>query len=132
MGFRGYTHDRVIPTHPGRARSPKYDGCRYRQRAQPTPSADHARPDFCPGGRIMGRFLALFVCLAVSAGPASAQLPTVAIFDDSLGIDCNLSQTSPGVLNAYIVLTSTAVGVTGVQFAAPKPACLAGSYLTDV
>ena len=79
----------------------------------------------------MGRPLAVLVCLSLWAGLASAQVPTVAIFDDSLGIDCNLSQTSPGFLNAYVVLTSTTTGVTGVQFAAPKPACFAGFYLTD-
>lgn len=80
----------------------------------------------------MGRALALFLCLALWAGPASAQVPTVAIFNDSLGIDCSLSQTSPGFFNAYVVLSSMAAGVTGVQFAAPRPSCLAGSYLTDV
>lgn len=80
----------------------------------------------------MGRIFALTVCLAVSAGLASAQVPTVAIFSDSLGIDCNLPQTSPGFFNAYVVLSSMATGVTGVQFAAPKPSCFAGIYLADV
>jgi hypothetical protein len=80
----------------------------------------------------MGRSLALALILAVWAGLASAQVPTVAIFNDSLGVDCNLSQTSPGVFKAYVVLTSTTVGVTGVQFAAPKPSCLTGSYLVDL
>ena len=83
-----------------------------------------------PQKRGMERLILVGLCLAVWSSVAWAQVPTVGIFTDSLGIDCNLIDSAPGLLDAHVVVIGMP-GVSGVQFAAPKPACFTGTWLAD-
>ena len=75
-------------------------------------------------------FLAAF-CLGTWSSLALAQVPVVGIYSDSLGIDCNLIDSSPGLFTAYVVVHAP-IGLTAVQFAAPKPPCFTGTWLSDL
>ncbi|HEX5131777.1 MAG TPA: FlgD immunoglobulin-like domain containing protein [Candidatus Krumholzibacteria bacterium] len=70
-------------------------------------------------------------CLAfLLAEPAAGQTP-IGIYGDVQGNTCSLADPSPGFINAYIVVHPGLTGVSGVQFAAPKPACFSATYLGD-
>ena len=62
---------------------------------------------------------------------AFGQAPTVGIFLDSTGTNCNLVDDTPGILKAYVVVHSP-VGIRAVQFSAPKPACLEATFISDI
>ncbi len=71
------------------------------------------------------------LCVAI---PVSifAQAPTIGIYTDATGSDCSLSDSGPGIINAYVVVRPGINGVAGAQFAAPPPACFTGTWVADV
>ncbi|UCG51583.1 MAG: hypothetical protein JSW58_15575 [Candidatus Latescibacterota bacterium] len=80
--------------------------------------------------RVIAAFLSLVLVFSCP-GVSIAQAPTVAVYSDISGTDCNIPDTTPGLLNAYVVVTNSAAGLTAVQFAAPVPPCFTGYYLAD-
>jgi hypothetical protein len=70
------------------------------------------------------------ILLVVWASLAGAQVPRVGVYADMQAVNCNIMDSSSGLLPMYCVITNTA-GVTAVQFAAPKPACMTSMYLSD-
>ncbi|HEX5131823.1 MAG TPA: FlgD immunoglobulin-like domain containing protein [Candidatus Krumholzibacteria bacterium] len=73
------------------------------------------------------------VFLLVFSQPASAQTETsIGIYNDPGGVGCTLSDISPGLINAYVVVRPGTNASTGVQFAAPKPACFDATYVADI
>jgi hypothetical protein len=75
---------------------------------------------------------ALLVSLALMFGAtmASAQQGSIGIYSDTVGVDCNLLDVSPGLTAYYVVHTNT-VGSTACRFVAAKPACMTATYLGD-
>lgn len=87
--------------------------------------------------RCSRRVHALLVTLATAAvlpicgiTPLHAQ-STVGVYRDVNGSGCTLNDLTVGNITAYVVLRPDANGATGLQFAAPKPACFTGVYLGD-
>ncbi|UCG52793.1 MAG: hypothetical protein JSW58_04365 [Candidatus Latescibacterota bacterium] len=77
---------------------------------------------------------ALLLCallLPVVAGVAFAQGGSISIFSDPGGSDCNLYDLGQGLYEVYIVHVNS-TGTKGCQFAAPAPACLSCTYLSDI
>ena len=74
--------------------------------------------------------VASMLCVAFFAVSTYAQKPVVGLYADALGSNCNITVATPGVVKFYVVVTGTNP-VTAVDFAAPKPACLTGSFLYD-
>ena len=72
--------------------------------------------------------VASMLCVAFFAVSTYAQKPVVGLYADALGSNCNITVATPGVVKFYVVVTGTNP-VTAVDFAAPKPACLTGSFL---
>ncbi len=73
-------------------------------------------------------FLALTILCAAST--VQAQGGTLMLFSDPSGLDCDLHDDAPGLCTYYVVHMGTA-GATASQFAAPKPACHMGIFLSD-
>ena len=84
--------------------------------------------------RIPCRFgiLALLVCCFVIHHPltANAQAVTIGIFSDENRSSCSLSDAGGGLVRAYVVVNAPS-GMTGVRFAAPKPACFQADWIAD-
>ena len=57
------------------------------------------------------------------ASLAFAQVPTVGVFADPEGTDCNLLDQVPDVCTYHVVVDVGTAGATGVQFSAPVPQC---------
>ena len=73
--------------------------------------------------------LALLIGL-VCAPSAHAQGGAIVLSGDPQGSDCNINDSSAGMCAVYVVH----VGISGAvasQFAAPVPACFAGTWLSD-
>ena len=68
-----------------------------------------------------------FLCVAVSA---HAQGGWIALFSDANGLDCDLHDNTPGLCTYYVLHIGTP-GATASQFAAPRPSCHMGAYLSD-
>lgn len=66
------------------------------------------------------------ILIIVAAASSFAQGGVVCLYADPDGNTCSLSDTAPGVLPVYAIHVPTA-GVTAVQFAAPRPACMVGA-----
>ncbi len=63
-------------------------------------------------------------------GPVQGGL--VGVFADASGVNCNIVDVTPGLLEVYVVHMNTS-GAMASQFAAPKPSCMTGvSWLSDV
>jgi hypothetical protein len=79
----------------------------------------------------MRKTLLLACVLVLAATMAWAQVPngSIGIFADNGGVSCNLPST--GSVMYYFVHVN-AVGATASQWAAPKPACLNGTRITDI
>jgi hypothetical protein len=78
----------------------------------------------------MKKALLLTLVLMVSASMAFAQGGSVGIFADTGGTNCNLADATAG-LCAYYVVHVYHAGAAASQFAAPKPACHMGTFLSD-
>jgi hypothetical protein len=69
------------------------------------------------------------------ATPSPAQVPRVAVYADAVGQACNILDTGPAPFSVYVFVTDVdpaSPGITAVQFAAPKPACMQGvDWLSD-
>jgi len=78
----------------------------------------------------MKKALLLTLVLVVSASMAFAQAGSVGLFADTGGTDCNLADLTPG-LTAYYAVHVYHAGAIACQFAAPKPACLLATWLSD-
>ena len=77
--------------------------------------------------------LAVFACLLLLVAEfALAQSGgVVCLFADPQGTNCNITDTSPGILRVYVV-HKQALEVTALVFRAPKPTCMQGvTYLSD-
>ena len=77
----------------------------------------------------MKKVVFLSVAMLLAASMAFGQVGSIGIFGDVYGTDCNLADNMPG-LAAYYVVYVWHGGVTGAQFAAPQPACLAAAFLS--
>ncbi|MEJ2720179.1 MAG: T9SS type A sorting domain-containing protein [bacterium] len=72
------------------------------------------------------------LCVLACGSLAHGQVPVLGIYTDTNGDDCNIVDSSSGLLQAYVVLKDdVGTGISSVRFAAPLPACFTGSYLTD-
>lgn len=83
--------------------------------------------------RIPGRFpgiLALLASFFVSLFPLTARSQTIGIYTDENRSSCSLSDAGPGLIRAYVVVNVSS-GMTGVRFAAPKPACFQATWMSD-
>jgi len=80
------------------------------------------------------RKTAVAICLLIlvfSTELALAQTGRLCLFADPQGTNCSLSDTTSGILKVYVI-HEHAVGVTAVQFSAPKPSCMTGAtWLLD-
>jgi len=74
--------------------------------------------------------LILFAPAALFA-QANPQAGSIGIFTDAQATSCNLTAPSTGLYYFYIVHINNSMGIGGVEFAAPKPACLNGTWLSD-
>jgi len=72
----------------------------------------------------------LGLLLLLAPGISRSQVPTLWIYSDSQGSSCTFSDVAPGLATFYVVLNGPGPFLA-VQFAAPKPACLAGTHLAD-
>jgi hypothetical protein len=81
-------------------------------------------------GFAMRSCMIAFGLLAVLAGAAGAQAGAVGLFKDPAGTICSLEDRSPGIVPFYVVHIGTG-GATACQYAAPKPNCLAATFLSD-
>ena len=77
----------------------------------------------------MKKALLLMLVLMLGATMAFAQNGSIGIFADNGGVSCNLPSTATSM---YYFVHVNAVGATASQWAAPKPACLNGTRLTDI
>jgi hypothetical protein len=68
--------------------------------------------------------------LAALPGAARPQAGAIGVFRDPGGTNCYLEDKSPGVVPFYVVHVGTG-GATACQYSAPKPNCLAATYLSD-
>lgn len=83
--------------------------------------------------------LIVVACLVFAPIPAAANpIPwggPISAYADPAGSDLCLYDTGEGILTVYIVDNRAywypATGATASQFAAPKPACLEGTYLDE-
>jgi hypothetical protein len=78
----------------------------------------------------MKKTLLITLALMLSASMAFAQAGSIGIFADVAGTDCNLADAVPGLITYQIVHVNTPCA-TACQFAAPAPACLLATYLSD-
>lgn len=74
--------------------------------------------------------LIAFGLLAALAGAALAQAGAIGLYRDPGGTICSFEDKSPGVAAFYVVHVGTG-GATACQYAAPKPGCLAATFLSD-
>jgi hypothetical protein len=74
---------------------------------------------------------ALFVSAVITTPHFAAAQSSIGIYSDVGGNNCTLSDVGAGVINAYVVVRPGNNGATAVQFAAPKPECFTGTFLTD-
>lgn len=81
-------------------------------------------------GFAMRSYAIAFALSAVLAGSAGAQAGAVGIFKDPGGTICSLEDRSPGIVPFYVVHIGTG-GSTACQYSAPKPGCLAATFLSD-
>jgi hypothetical protein len=68
--------------------------------------------------------------MAVLAGAAGAQAGAIGLFKDPAGTICSFEDKSPGMVAVYVVHVGTG-GATACQYSAPKPNCLAATFLSD-
>ena len=70
----------------------------------------------------------LICAVTISFSQAQGRIDLVA---DPGGVSCNILDTAPGLVRVHMLVTQR-LGVTAVQFAAPKPACWVGAtWLLD-
>lgn len=86
----------------------------------------------------MRNLLFVLMCLALAPNLAAGNpIPVggpISAYADPTGADVCLYDTGVGILDVYIVHNTTLTypqGASASQFAAPKPACLAGTYLDE-
>lgn len=61
-----------------------------------------------------------------------AQGGVVCLYADVAGTDCTIDDTSPALLQIYVLHTGITAGATAVEFSAPMPSCMVGAtWLTD-
>jgi hypothetical protein len=80
--------------------------------------------------RVLVTACAVGALLSFCVGAAFGQAGTIGIFADNSGSNPFISDTSPGLLNVYVVHVG-ADGVTACQYRAPKPPCMTATYLAD-
>lgn len=85
------------------------------------------RPAFLPA---LACALALHSTAAVRY--AAAEGSSIGLYTDASGGTCSFSGGSPGLITAYVVVRPDAYGVSAVQFAAPIPACLGATFVSEV
>ena len=81
--------------------------------------------------RLAAQFLVVIVVVC-AALPASAQNASVGLYVDGAGYTCSFNGDAPGLITAYVVLRPDAGGITGVQFAAPIPACFGATFVSEI
>jgi hypothetical protein len=66
-------------------------------------------------------------------GKAGANAPgaTIGLYTDATGFTCSFSGNSSGVQTAYVVVKPDGVGIRGVRFSAPVPACFGGTFVGE-
>lgn len=79
----------------------------------------------------MKKVLLLSFALMLVASLAFAQAGSIGIFADPAATNCNLADAAPGLGLYYIVHVFTG-GATGSEWAATKPACHTGMWLSDM
>lgn len=78
----------------------------------------------------MKKALLLTVALMLCAGAAFAQYGTIGLYGDMGGTSCWLNDKVAGLTPYYVVHMNT-VSAAAAEFAAPKPACLLATWLSD-
>lgn len=79
----------------------------------------------------MGRSLLLACCIVLCASVAFGQAGAIGVFSDMNGTDCNLWDNVTNVCLYHVVYINHG-GAQAVQFAAPKPPCHMGIWLSDI
>ena len=78
----------------------------------------------------MRSYLLAIALSTALAGAALAQAGAIGLFRDPAGTICSFEDKSPGVVPFYVVQIGTG-GATACQYSAPKPDCLAATFLSD-
>jgi hypothetical protein len=78
----------------------------------------------------MRSILIAVVLSALLAGAATAQAGFLGVFRDPGGTVCTFEDRSPGIVPFHVVHVGTG-GATACQYSAPKPDCLAATFLSD-
>jgi hypothetical protein len=78
----------------------------------------------------MRSFLIAVGLSALLAGAATAQAGFLGVFRDPGGTVCSFEDRSPGIVPFHVVHVGTG-GATACQYSAPKPDCLAATFLSD-
>ncbi len=73
---------------------------------------------------------ALAIHFFAFASVSSAQ-STIGLYTDATGNSCSFPGNSPGLVTAYVVVHPDQYGISAVQFAAPVPACLGATYVSE-
>ena len=80
----------------------------------------------------MKRLLAIVCVVLFGASVAFAQTGYIGVFGDTEGTSCALAQPGATVKFQLHLVHIGSGGITGVQFVAPKPACLNATWDRDV
>ncbi len=72
----------------------------------------------------------LALVLALVPGPAIGQAGSIGLFADIGGTDCNLLDTSSGLVSYHVVHLDIP-GAMACQFSAPQPGCFIATWLSD-
>ena len=78
----------------------------------------------------MKRLLLTSMVILLTASVASAQVGSVGLFSDTGGASCNFVEVG-GLLEQIFAVHVETGGATACEWAAPEPACYAGSFLSD-
>ena len=69
------------------------------------------------------RTLMVIITLTSMASVAAADGGTIGLFADTEGIECNITDIVPGLVEVHVVHKTTA-GAVASRFAAPVPNCM--------
>jgi hypothetical protein len=80
--------------------------------------------------RTVFRGLPLAFLIFAFTAPASAAA-TIGLYTDEYGSSCSFAGNQAGIVNAYVIVKPDNLGIRGVRFSAPVPACFGGSWISD-
>jgi FlgD Ig-like domain len=81
--------------------------------------------------RTILRGLLLAVLAFVFAAPARAA-STIGLYTDENASSCSFSGNQSGLVNVYVIVKPDNLGISGVRFSAPVPACFGGTWVGDI